>query len=108
MRLTFGAAAVLLPILASAQCIPSEYMQYKDKAMGADGVRALARDICMVKIGMRGAIAEDNAKATRRDPTYLKNSDACIAEIRKIGDAAKAAGIANEVQEMSKTLCPGK
>lgn len=104
-------SALVLAVVAghaSAQCIPTEYLQYRDKAAGPDGVRALAADFCMLQIGFRGALDADNDKATRRNPAYMKNSDACIAEMRKITDAAKAAGIAKEVDDMSKAMCPGR
>jgi len=102
----FALAVWAISSLAAAQCIPAEYAQYKDKATRPDAVKALADDLCMVQIGLRGALDKDNAMATRRDPAYLKNSDACIAEIRKIMDAARGAGIGQQVTDASKSICP--
>lgn len=91
---------------AGAQCAPGDYAQYKDKAVGPDGARRLAGDLCMVQINFRGALSQDDAMATRRNPVYLKNGDACIGEMRKIMDAAAASGIADEVQAIADARCP--
>lgn len=96
-RLVVTAAALAAP-WAHAQCVPLEPSQYKSKIAGPDGPRALAADVCSIRKGVDDARARGDARAV----------EGCIVELRKLTEAAAAAGKRGEVEIAADAVCPRK
>jgi hypothetical protein len=95
MRL-FVIAAALAASSAHAQCVPLESSQYKNKIAGPDGPRALAGDVSAIRKGVDNARSRGDARAV----------EGCIVELRKLTEAAAAAGKRGDVEIAADAVCP--
>jgi hypothetical protein len=98
----------LVPIVAAATqlCPPGEYAQYKDKASG--DIQSLAADYCSARIAVSSQLASQRRNMSAYMPLDFRGQDACMAEQKKMADAAAAVGKRDEFYARVAALCPAK
>ena len=90
---------------AAVTCMTGEYAKYKDKAATDSALKALAADYCRILRTLPGVAVNDKSRisrsTSRRNSADIRASDACIAELQKMLEAASAAGKAAEFKALT-------